>query len=116
MGVCTKERKGVAAEVLMATPCTNSLGGESGGHSRKLKGQPRVGQDGLQFATRLGIARNLAVLQTLCPANARGHQHCVRPLTTASDCPSASWGVKSKLPLQSNARRRRTPQSNAHGD
>ena len=31
MGVCTKERKGVAAEVLMATPCTNSLGGESGG-------------------------------------------------------------------------------------
>ena len=29
MGVCTKERKGVAAEVLMATPCTNSLGGES---------------------------------------------------------------------------------------
>ena len=23
MGVCTKERKGVAAEVLMATPCTN---------------------------------------------------------------------------------------------
>ena len=31
MGVCTKERKGVAAAVLMATPCTNSLGGESGG-------------------------------------------------------------------------------------
>ena len=29
IGVCTKERKGVAAEVLMATPCTNSLG-ESG--------------------------------------------------------------------------------------
>ena len=25
MGVCTKERKGVAAEVLMATPCTDSL-------------------------------------------------------------------------------------------
>ena len=25
MGVCTKERKGVTAEVLMATPCTNSL-------------------------------------------------------------------------------------------
>ena len=33
MGVCTKERKGVAAEVLMATPCTNSLGGESEGHN-----------------------------------------------------------------------------------
>ena len=32
IGVCTKERKGVSAEVLMATPCTNSLGGESGGH------------------------------------------------------------------------------------
>ena len=31
MGVCTKERKGVTAAVLMATPCTNSLGGESGG-------------------------------------------------------------------------------------
>ena len=29
-GVCTKERKGVTAEVLMATPCTNSLG-EKGG-------------------------------------------------------------------------------------
>ena len=27
MGVCTKERKGVTAEVLMTTPCTNSLGG-----------------------------------------------------------------------------------------
>ena len=35
MGVCTKERKGGTAEVLMATPCTkfNSLGGESGGQS-----------------------------------------------------------------------------------
>ena len=32
MGVCTKERKGVAAEVLMATPCTDSLGGEREGH------------------------------------------------------------------------------------
>ena len=31
MGVCTKERKGVTAAVLMATTCTNSLGGESGG-------------------------------------------------------------------------------------
>ena len=30
MGVCTKERKGVAAAVLMATPCTNSLGREGG--------------------------------------------------------------------------------------
>ena len=31
MGVCTKERMGVTAVVLRATPCTNSLGGESGG-------------------------------------------------------------------------------------
>ena len=31
MGVCTKERKGMTAEVLMGTPCTKSLGGESGG-------------------------------------------------------------------------------------
>ena len=33
MGVCTKERKGITAAVLMATPCTNSLGGltEDGG-------------------------------------------------------------------------------------
>ena len=30
-----KEREGVAAEVLMATPCTNSLGGESGGHKHE---------------------------------------------------------------------------------
>ena len=31
MGVCTKERKGDTAEVLMASPCTNSLGGEKWG-------------------------------------------------------------------------------------
>ena len=37
MGVCTKERKGVTAAVLMATPCTNSLGGESGGHLSCLR-------------------------------------------------------------------------------
>ena len=36
MGICTKERKGVTAEVLMATPCTNSLGGESGGHRHEV--------------------------------------------------------------------------------
>ena len=35
MGVCTKERKGVTAEVLMATPCTNSLGGEGGGQKHE---------------------------------------------------------------------------------
>ena len=32
MGVCTQERKGGTAEVLMATPLTKSLGGESRGH------------------------------------------------------------------------------------
>ena len=35
MGVCTKERKGVTAAVLMATPCTKSLGGESGGQKHE---------------------------------------------------------------------------------
>ena len=35
MGVCAKERKGVTVAVLMATPCTNSLGGESGGHKQE---------------------------------------------------------------------------------
>ena len=41
MGVCTKERKGVAAEVLMATPCTNSLG-ESGGHKHEESLSPAI--------------------------------------------------------------------------
>ena len=35
MGVCTKERKGVTAEVLMATSCTKSLGGESGAYKHE---------------------------------------------------------------------------------
>ena len=35
MGVSTKERKGETASVLMATPCTNSLGGESGGQEHE---------------------------------------------------------------------------------
>ena len=35
MSVCTKERKGVTAAVLMATPCTKTLGGESGGHGHE---------------------------------------------------------------------------------
>ena len=42
MGVCTKERKGVTAEVLMATPCTNSLGGQSGGHKHEGCGGRRL--------------------------------------------------------------------------
>ena len=36
MGVCTKEQKGVTAEVLMATSCTKSLGGESVGYKLSL--------------------------------------------------------------------------------
>ena len=35
MGVCTKERKGVTAAVLMDAPCTNALGGESGGQKHE---------------------------------------------------------------------------------
>ena len=31
-GVCTRERKGMTAGLLMATPCTKSLGGASGEH------------------------------------------------------------------------------------
>ena len=42
MGVCTKERKGVTAQVLMATPCTISLGGESGGHKHEGCGGRRL--------------------------------------------------------------------------
>ena len=34
MGVCTKEQKGVTAE--MATPCTKSLGGESVGYKHEV--------------------------------------------------------------------------------
>ena len=36
-GVCTKERKGVTAEVLMATPCTNSLLSKSSLSHREVK-------------------------------------------------------------------------------
>ena len=32
MGVGTREWNGMTAVVLMATPCTNSLGGRTGGH------------------------------------------------------------------------------------
>ena len=42
MVVCTKERKGEIAEVLMATPCTNSLGGESGGQQHEKISKKRV--------------------------------------------------------------------------
>ena len=42
MVVCTKERKGGTAEVLMATPCTSSLGGESGGYTHEGCGGRRL--------------------------------------------------------------------------
>ena len=42
MGVRTKERKGISAEVLMATPFTNSLGGESGGQKHEGCGGRRL--------------------------------------------------------------------------
>ena len=35
MGVCTREWECMTAGVLMATPCTNSLGCESGGHKHE---------------------------------------------------------------------------------
>ena len=41
-GVCTKERKGVTAEVHMATPWTNSLAGESGGQKHEGCGGRRL--------------------------------------------------------------------------
>ena len=44
MGVRTRERKDGTGEVLMATPCTNSLrgGGESGGHKHEGCGWRRL--------------------------------------------------------------------------
>ena len=46
MGVCTKERKGVTAALLMATPYTNSLGGESGGQKHEGWGGRSAGGSG----------------------------------------------------------------------
>ena len=43
MGVCTKERKGVTAAVLMATPCTNSLREKVGFTEKTAKRQRRSG-------------------------------------------------------------------------
>ena len=53
MGVCTKERKGVTAEVLMATPCPyspNSLGGESGGHRHEGCGARSAQKSGKEIS------------------------------------------------------------------
>ena len=49
MGVCTKERKGVTAPVLMATPCTNSLGGESGGQKHESRPSASVWREQLNL-------------------------------------------------------------------
>ena len=54
MRVCTKERKGVTAAVLMATPCTNSLGGESGGQRH----------EGLRTGINTEVSRYILVLAT----------------------------------------------------
>ena len=56
MGVCTKERKGVTAEVLMATPCTISLGGESGEHKHEGCGGRRRFLVGLSFVCVLLVS------------------------------------------------------------
>ena len=42
MCVCTKKRKGVAAEVLMASPCTKSLGASFARFAQKLGSQQHV--------------------------------------------------------------------------
>ena len=55
MGVCTKERKGATAEVLRATPCTNSLGGESG--EQKHEG---CGGHSACWRERVGFIENTA--------------------------------------------------------
>ena len=56
MGVRTKERKGVTAEVLMATPCTISLGGESGEHKHEGCGGRRRFLVGLSFVCVLLVS------------------------------------------------------------
>ena len=67
MGVSTKERKGVTAEVLMATvtatPCTKSLGGESGGH--KPAAIPTVALDKAGDTNFAGNVREQAAKPTL---------------------------------------------------
>ena len=74
MGVCTKERKGGTAEVLMATPCTNSLGGESWGHRHEggeersvcwkfatLSGRQRAAVDILMLRERTMVCMKTAM-------------------------------------------------------
>ena len=67
VGVRTKERKGVTAEVLMATPCTNSLGGESasmkdvGGAGFGGSSPPFVGRERAAVDVEVGPERR-------CPA------------------------------------------------
>ena len=64
MGVCTKERKGVTAAVLMATPCTNSLGGESGGQ----KHEGREGRSACWKLRRVGDEQILFLMMMFAPA------------------------------------------------
>ena len=71
MGVCTKERKGVTAEVLMATPCPyspNSLGGESGGHRHEGWGSAqKSGKQISPFAQFSSVVLVLMRETALCP-------------------------------------------------
>ena len=79
MGVCTKERKGVTAEVLMATPCTNSLGGESGEHDDdvyyyirwrlKLEGET---ENMCVWTKKRGSMNAVVLMATPCPKSLHG--------------------------------------------
>ena len=73
MGVRTKERKGISAEVLMATPFTNSLGGESGGQKHEgLWGAQALLEVRHRFLVGSGrpsmLIRSAAALGTMSPA------------------------------------------------
>ena len=80
MGVCTKERKGVTAAVLMATPCTNSLGGDDdvyyGGES-----------GGLETCTRSENLNRLKYVLILCEAAWQAPLQWTLPVNLGSPCP-----------------------------
>ena len=64
MGVCTKERKGVTAEVLMATPCTNSLGGRQIDRKEVLLEIPRCDTEGWVRERKVGADRWVVYVPT----------------------------------------------------
>ena len=65
MGVCTREWNSMTAGALMATPCTNSLGGESGGHKHAGCGGRRLCL--VQSGRRLVILSDQLQFQFLYP-------------------------------------------------